>query len=289
MSLTNKNSMLAVLWFICSLFISVTNDVITKYTGFQLGIQQVIFCRFFFSFLVILPVILMRGVGSIKTNNLFLQIARGVLLFFGMSSWMYSITIVPIATATIVNFSIPIFVLILARIFLKEKVTLLRWIVTLIGFVGIVTTLKLHDCCSFDSIALVLGAIIFASLDVINKSVVSKESMLAMLFYSALISTLLAMPQAIISWQPLTIEHALLFLTLGIGANMILFCLLKAFSYTDASALAPYRYLELPISLLVGYILFNDSPDKYSILGAAMIIPSTFFIIYSEAQKKYQA
>ncbi len=286
MNLNNKKSLLAVSWFFVSLLISVTNDVITKFTGFQLGIGQVIFCRFFFSLLVILPVILLKGKNSIGTSNISLQILRGVLLFFGMSSWMYSITIVPIATATIVNFSIPIFVLILARIFLKENVTLSRWIVTLIGFAGIITTLRLHDCCRFDSMTLLFGAIIFASLDVINKSVVKKESMLAMLFYSALISSLLAMPQAILNWQELSIQHICLFMLLGIGANMILYCLLQAFSYADASALAPYRYLELPISLIVGYLLFNDSPDKYSILGAAMIIPATAFIVYSETQKK---
>ena len=76
-------------------------------------------------------------------------------------------------------------------------------------------------------------------------------------------------------------ELVLLFI-LGMGGNLILFFILKAFTHADATALSPYRYLELLSSTIIAYITFGEVPSKSTIYGALIIVPSTFFIIYSE-------
>ena len=69
------------------------------------------------------------------------------------------------------------------------------------------------------------------------------------------------------------------------GGNLILFFILKAFTYADATAVSPYRYLELMFSTIVAYIVFKEIPSESTIYGALIIIPSTLFIIYSEKQE----
>ncbi len=219
----------------------------------------------------------------LKSYNPFVHITRGVLLFFGMTAWTYGLTIAPISTGTVVSFTIPLFVLVLALFFLKENIIWQRWAVTLAGFVGIIVTLQPHAADFNPEVMIfVFAAIAFAMLDIINKKFVVEESMISMLFYSAIITTMLSIPGALIYWQQPTLEEMGLFLILGASSNLILFLILKAFALVDATALAPYRYLELLMSASLGYFFFGDVPASSTWYGAAIVIPSTLFIIYSE-------
>ncbi len=278
-----KNYFIGVSWFVLSLFSSVVNDIISKYTGLRLQSFEVAFFRFLFSTLTLLPFIFYYGLRTITTTNPLIHLARGVLLFLGMTSWTYGLTIAPVTTATVISFAIPLFTLVLAVFFLKENIIWQRWVVTLIAFIGIVITLKPNGS-DFNPWVLifVLAAFSFSMLDIINKIFVIKESMISMLFYSALTTAILAAPPSVMYWQTPTVTEIILLFILGISANLILFFILKAFSLADATALAPYRYLELIVSALSAYFIFNEVPEQSTLYGALIIIPSTLFIIYSE-------
>nr|WP_016925926.1 DMT family transporter [Rickettsia conorii] len=270
-------------WFLLSLVSSSANDVISKYLGTRLHSFEVAFFRFFFSSIVLLPFVVYYGNNTLKTSRPFVHILRGLLLFFGMTSWTYGLTIAPVTTATVVSFSIPLFTLILAVFFLNENIIWPRWVVTVVGFIGLVVTLKPHaEDFNPEILYFVLAAISFAMLDIINKKFVIKESMISMLFYSAIVTAIVSLPVASQYWlTPSSFELALLFV-LGSSGSLILFFLLKAFSMVDATATAPYRYLELVISVIAAYFIFNEFPDKSTLHGAVIIIPTTLFIIYSE-------
>ncbi|WP_341751594.1 MULTISPECIES: DMT family transporter [unclassified Candidatus Tisiphia] len=270
-------------WFILSLISSTTNDITAKYLGLRLHSFEVTCFRFFFSALILVPFILYYGKQTLKTNRPFIHIARGVLLFFAMTCWIYGLSIAPVTTATVISLATPLFTLVLAVFFLNENIIWQRWAATLFGFIGIVITLKPHASDFNPQILIfVLAAIIFAMLDIINKKFVVKESMISMLFYSALVTSLVSIPPSIMYWQTPTSSEFILLFTLGAGGSLILFFLLKAFSLVDATATAPYRYLELIISASAGYLVFNEIPENSTLYGALIIIPATLFIIYSE-------
>ncbi|ABV73027.1 S-adenosylmethionine transporter [Rickettsia canadensis str. McKiel] len=270
-------------WFLLSLVSSSANDVMSKYLGTRLDSFEVAFFRFFFSSIVLLPFVAYYGKNTLKTSSPFVHILRGLLLFFGMTAWTYGLTIAPVTTATVISFSIPLFTLILAVFFLNENIIWQRWVVTIVGFIGLVITLKPHaEDFNPEILYFVLAAISFAMLDIINKKFVIKESMISMLFYSAIVTAIVSLPVASQYWlTPSSFELVLLFV-LGSSGSIILFFLLKAFSMVDATATAPYRYLELVISAIAAYLIFNEFPDKSTLYGAVIIIPATLFIIYSE-------
>lgn len=284
-----KSYFTGISWFSFSLFSSTVNDIISKYIGLRLESFEVAFFRFAFSTLTLVPFILYYGKDTLKTSRPLVHILRGTLLFFGMTSWTYGLTIAPVTTATVVSFSIPLFVLVLATFFLNENIIWQRWVVTTIGFIGLVVTLKPHAS-DFNPKVLIFvaAAISFAVLDIINKKFVIQESMISMLFYSAIITALLSAPPSFYYWQTPTMHELLLLFLLGISANLILFFLLKAFALVDATATAPYRYLELFISATAAYIIFNEIPETSTLYGALIIIPSTLFIIYSEKKSMKQ-
>lgn len=274
---------IAVGWFVLSLFSSAANDIISKYLGLRLHPVEVTFFRFLFGSITLLPFILYHGRQTLKTSNPIVHISRGALLFFGMTAWNFGLNIAPVTTATVISWSIPLITLVLAVFFLSEKIIWQRWLVTIIGLIGIIITLKPNSSEFNPSVLIfVLAAISFSALDIINKKFIVKESMLSMLFYSALVTAILALLPTISCWQTPNLQELTLLFILGASANLILFFILKAFALIDITAIAPYRYLELIISSLAAYFVFNELPEKATLYGALVLIPSTLFIIYSE-------
>ncbi|WP_353274102.1 DMT family transporter [Wolbachia endosymbiont (group A) of Ennomos erosarius] len=277
--------LLGVTWFILSLLSSVVNDTISKCLGLHLQSFEIIFFRFLFSTITLIPFVFYYGIGVCKTSRTSIQITRGALLFCGMTLWTYGLTVFPIVTATIISFSIPLFVILLAIPLLNENIIWQRWIVTVIGFVGIAITTKAYsEDFNPEILIFIVSALIFAILDILNKKLVIRESVISMLFYSALTTTIFSTPPLLFYWHMPSLLELVLLLILGISSNLILFFMLKAFALTDATALAPYRYIELIISAIVTYVIFNELPDKSALYGTLILIPSTLFIAYSEGK-----
>ncbi len=278
-----KTYFLGIGWFSLSLCTSAANDIITKYTGLNIPSSEVTFFRLFFGAMTILPFIAYYGINTLKTSRPMVHVSRGVLLFLAMTAWTYGLTIAPVTTATVISFSIPIFFLTLAIFFLKESVIWQRWVATIVGFIGILVTLKpTESAFNIDVFIFVIAAVMFAALDIINKKFVIKESMLSMLFYSGLLASFFAGIMSFSNWVQPSAQDLFLLFILGSSGNLMLFFLLKAFALVDATATAPYRYLELILSSIAAYIVFNEVPNHSTIIGAMIIIPTTLFIIYSE-------
>lgn len=286
MFLRNNTVFLGIVWFVLSLFIGIANDSITKYLSKNISINQIVFMRFLFSFITLIPVVLITGINQLKTNNIKLHITRGLLLFIAVSLWSASFKYIPITTVTAIGFTMPLYVLILSAIFLKERVGINRLLATVVGFIGVFLVLRPETTGAyFALIFLTLAALFFASLDIINKKYISTESTLSMMFYSALITTTLGGVNVISELKSLGyIQFVLLFL-LGSGANLLLYCLLQAFKYVDASFLSPFRYLELVFSIIFGYVLFNEVVSLNVLVGAVVIIFSVIFVTYNERYK----
>jgi S-adenosylmethionine uptake transporter len=284
----NKN-LQAILWLLASFVISNLNDVLTKYLGNDLHYNQVIFFRFLFSFLTLLPFIALNGINQLKTKRINLHVIRGAVLFIAIWLWSAGIGNVHISVATTLSCTIPIFVLIMSFIFLKEHITWQKITATLIGFAGIVVVSQPYiNHLSSVVFLLILSVILFASLDIINKKYVIAENNICMLFYSALITTIISIPFLWNIWKTPSFKELILLLSLGAGANLVLFFLLQAFAKTDISNLAPLRYFELVVSVIMGYIIFNEIPSHYTIISIIIIIPSSLWIVRNVTESPKQ-
>jgi S-adenosylmethionine uptake transporter len=135
---------------------------------------------------------------------------------------------------------------------------------------------------------LLLSALIFALLDVINKKIVTKLNLSAMILYSSITIAILCFIPTIIFWKTPSTLDLLILLLLGLNSNLVLFSLLKAYLLCDISALAPYRYLELILSAIIGYIIFQEIPTLNVFYGGVIIVTSTIFIAYLEREKLYK-
>ncbi|MBY0501453.1 MAG: DMT family transporter [Alphaproteobacteria bacterium] len=288
----SKGYIQGIFWILLACFISNSNDILIKHVGSRLSGAEVAFFRFFFSTLVLLPFMAFRGKAAFVTHYPKAQCIRALLLMLAMAPWCYGVAALPLTLATTLSFTVPFFVLPLAKIFLKEHVGWQRWAATLFGFMGILVALHpTGNTFNPMALALVASTIMFATLDIINKKLLTEdETLLSMLFYSALGTAILGLIPAILTWQTPTLQELFYLLLLGGGASLILFCLLKAFAATEVSALAPFKYFELILSGIFGLIVFHEFPTASTLLGAAIIVPSTLYIaVYETKQQRQRA
>lgn len=275
-------------WAILACLISNANDILMRILGSRLDSMEVVFFRFLMGMLILLPFML-RQKGSFKTTRPFVHVTRSLLGFLAVAGWGYAVTSIHLTAVTTISFTVPLFVLPLAIIFLKEKVGLQRALATLIGFIGILVVVNPKGFSLEPAMIILLcSALMFATLDIIAKKMVMQESMLAMLFYFSAGTSLAGLIPAILVWKTPTTLELILLICLGVGANLIQYCLLKAFRATEVSALAPYRYVELIFSSIFGYLLFQEIPTSATLIGALIIIPSTLYIAYYENKKSKQ-
>ncbi|TSJ81065.1 DMT family transporter [Cardinium endosymbiont of Dermatophagoides farinae] len=202
-----------------------------------------------------------------------------------MGLYAYSLTQMTMSSATVIGFTNPIFVLVLARIFLKEKVALPIWMATLLTCIGMALILR-PTMYNSAALSCILATIIFASLDIINKKYIASEPILSMLFFSNLIASCCMLPAACYYWATPTLFELAFASILGISSNLILYFLLKALKQSDVASLAPMKYTEWLLSILLGYLFFQEWPTVSTCLGGAIIISSTCFIVYYQHRLK---
>jgi S-adenosylmethionine uptake transporter len=276
-----------VFWAVMISLVSVSNDVLMRFLGERLHVVEIVFFRFLFSMITVLPLMASRGSALFKTAQPGMHVLRAILGVGAIGACCYSVNVMPLSENTTIMFAEPLFFLPLAVIMLREKVDASRWLATMIGLVGLMIILRPGtDAFRLVAMVPVTAAILFAFLNIMAKKMVSDEHSLTMLFYFGLGTTAVAAVPLFFIWETPTLSELLLLVMLGIGANLIQVCLFRAFSATDASALAPFRYVEFIFSALFGFVLFSQIPTIWTFGGAALIIVSTFYITIVETQKE---
>lgn len=267
--------------------VSALNDVLMRYLGENLHFTEIIFFRFLFGTISVMPLMLTKGTTLFKTSKPLLHVLRALLGVGAFFACCYGVNVMPLNENTIIMSSQPLFFLPLAIPLLGERVDKARWLATLVGFMGIIFIVQPGtDTFRLVSLVPIAAAIQFALLDILAKKMVSTENTYNMLFYFAFGTTVLALVPTLYFWQTPTWSDLGLLLLVGIGANLIQVCLIRAFSATDASALTPFRYVDFLFALLFGFVLFAELPTFATLIGAIFIVVGTFIISYVESNRK---
>jgi len=280
----SRHPLLGIGWFLLSLLVCSGNDVLMKWLGGEFHVFQVVFLRYFFGTLTLLPWMIGNPQKPFRTRHMGFYVLRGALLFGGVTLWCHGLRTTPIAVASSLDFTIPILTMLLAMPLLGERISRRRWVAAFWGFAGVWIvfhpgrgTFPLQPAS-----LMVCAALMFALLDIWNKKYLLREGVLTMLFYTALLTLLLATGPALRVWRPVPAGPLLLFFALGCGANLILYCILKAFEQIEVSAVVPFRYVELILAAVLGYLFFGESLSPRMFLGASVIALSSLYLAREE-------
>ncbi len=262
-------------WFLLSLVISCGNDIIVKMLGMGVSLPgiEVSFLRFFWAACLLLIAFPKTLLSAFYTTNHRIHVGRSFFLCVGMGIWTSFLPLVPLSHATIINFTIPLITLFLGHFLLKEQISSRQYQATALGIIGV--TLTLHGIeahMAWPAAGLFFGAICFASCDVFNKVSGRDDALIPTLFYTALYTAILSAPFAFHVWTPPHSQGLALSALLGFNANILFFCLLKAFQKLQLSQVASLRYLELVFAIAAGFFLFNEHPSVQTLIGGCIVI-----------------
>ena len=235
------------------------------------------------SLLFYLPWLASNGIGALRTERPVTHFWRA---FFGATSLLagiYAVHHMRLADATVLTFTIPLWTILFAAIFLGEKVRLRRSIATAVGFAGVLIMVKPQAGIEPAALVALSAAILATGAITTMKSLTRTEPTERIVFYFLFYGTvLLAVPALYVFEMPTLTEWGWL-IFLGVLGSSGQYFLTRAYGAGEMTIIAPFDFTRIIIAGLLGYFIFNELPDAWGIVGAAVIMASCAYIVHREA------
>lgn len=254
-----------------------------KIIGGDVSSVVIVVGRCFFGLILLSPKLLKNGFAGLASTQLTLHLVRGGFVAVGMNLGFYSLTILPITTATVLFFTVPLFVTLLARPLLGEAVGWRRILATLVGFLGAVVVIN-PTAEVFDMRLLipVVSSTFFSVSLVLHKQLSKSDPPWVLMFYIFICTLVLTAPFSLAHWQPLEAGNFGFIVLIAIFATLRVYADIKAYSIGDVSFVAPFQYLRILFVGVVAYLLFNEVLLLREWIGVTIIVSSTLYIAHRE-------
>jgi drug/metabolite transporter (DMT)-like permease len=265
------------------LFVGVTGVV--RHLGTDMNPVQAAFIRYAFGVVLISPVLLRLFAAGARPSRLGLHMLRGVTHGAAVMLWFFAMARIPIAQVTAIGFTAPIFTTIGAALFLGERLHARRIAAVVVSFLGTVIILRPGALnIELGALAQLVAAPLFACSFLIAKKLTQTESSATIVAYMSVFVTLALLPPALLVWRtPTLTELGWLFIT-AILATAGHYTLTRAMQAVELTVLQPFSFLQLVWATLLGYYVFAEVPDAWTLVGGAVIIASVTYIAHREAR-----
>lgn len=253
-------------------------------TQHEMHAFQAAFLRSGFGLCFMLPIILRYGGEALRFKRPGLHLVRGLSSASGTIMWFWAVALLPIAEAVALNFTAPLFATILAVIVLHEVVRARRWTATIVGFIGVIIVMRPGVESISPGALLAIGSAATIGLNMTLVRILARtDSTPAIVTSFSFFLTVGTLIPALFVWTTPSWENLAVMLLAGLCGTCAHLCFTRALALGDASAVAPLDFLRLPFAGLVGYFIFAEVPDGWTIVGALVIAGSAAYIARREA------
>jgi drug/metabolite transporter (DMT)-like permease len=262
-------------------------DSIAKYLSTDYATIEVVWARYVFHFLCMLPLLWWRErhLTWRWPGQFGLQLLRGTTLVTSTLLFFAAIAQMPLADALALMYVFPLVVTTLSPWLLKERVGIHRWSAVLVGFIGICIILRPGSGAMQISALLALtSGLVLGLYCIVTRRLSGNAPPLLTLTYTSLIGALVMTLIVPFHWTMPTLSDWLLMLAMGGAAALGHICMILAFDYAEASLLAPLAYTEMVAATFIGYLLFADFPDVWVWSGIVIVVASGIYISIRETQ-----
>lgn len=279
-----------VLWMAgASLFFAIgylpVRELSPRYTPFDL-----IFYRSLLTVLFMLPWLWRSGPTALRTRRVGLHVFRVVITFIGMVCLFYGLVKMPLADATALLFTAPLFTIVLGAMVLGDHVGGRRWAVVAIGFAGGLIIIRPgFQAFSWPVLAIVVTAITYGASNAVTRALIRTEDTNAVVFYMSALLVPLALGPTLYDWKTPSWTEAPWLLLLGICTVLSQQCITRSLAAASAAIVMPAYYLQLPFIAVLAYAAYREVPAVWVWIGAAVICASTYYIIRLEARTQAAA
>jgi drug/metabolite transporter (DMT)-like permease len=214
---------------------------------------------------------------------------RNVFHFSGQNLWFYAVAFVPLAQVFALEFTSPLWVAILAPVILGEKMTNIRALSAVLGFVGILIVARPSvETFNIGLVAAAIAAIFFAMTNMLTKRLTRDNSITSILFFLTTIQLVFGLITAGYDGDiALPTADSLPYLVLvGCAGLLAHFCLTNALSIAPATVVVPLDFGRLPVIAIVAMVLFDEPLEIWVFVGAAIIFSANYLNIWNETRKR---
>jgi drug/metabolite transporter (DMT)-like permease len=269
----------------CGVQFSLLN-ALSRVLSQQLEPFEVAFLRYILALPVMAPFVLRAGLARYRPNGLLGQAWRGAVHTAGLLCWFIALPFVPLAEATALGFTTPIFIMLGAILLFGEKPQAARWLAALIGLGGVLVVVApgLSGAGNVHSLLMLAAAPLFAASFLITKAMTRRDPPQVIVLWQAVMVAAFTLPFAISGWVwPSAAQWAgfVVAALLGTGGH---YCLTRAFGLAEMSATQPMKFLELVWAVLLGVLVFAETPAAETLAGAVVILGATTWIARREAR-----
>jgi drug/metabolite transporter (DMT)-like permease len=283
-----ENIPLAIVLMISAGLIFSFSSAASKYLAETYPVGEVLFSRVLVSFLLFSAFALpTTGVSLFYTQRPIAHVLRSMSQFTSQTLLLIAFTLMPLASATAINFSAPLFAALASLIFLKEPVGAVRWIVLLIGFGGVlIVTNPGADTFQIGALYALGNAVLFGTVTAGVRGMTKTESARTLTVYQLMWLTLfygLTLPFA---FRMPTWHDVPLIVANGVTNMLGQYWWTRALHLAPTSAIVPFQYLSLIWAMVFGYWWWGDVPTIGLLIGSMIVAGSGLFLIWYEARKR---
>lgn len=276
---TQPNTLKAAAWMLASIALLLLMAVSGRATTRELNVFQVMEMRSVLAFLMLLPFVYVEGgFRAMRTRILPSHIIRNGAHYVGQFAWLMGLTMIPMAQVIAIEFTAPIWTALMAAAFLGERLTWRKAIAILLGLIGVIIIVRPGAASMNPGQLVVLGAaFVFAVSFITTKALTKRDSATKIIFWMLIIQSVIGFTPALNVWVwPSAGLWPWIFL-IAFSGTFAHFCMAKALSYADATVVMPMDYLRVPLSAVIGYLLYAEAIDIFTACGAALILTGNLF------------
>jgi drug/metabolite transporter (DMT)-like permease len=266
------------------------SDVSAKYLSTTLPSIEIAWIRFLVFAAIMLPAMLPGSpLFALRTPRPAFQLLRGVALVLSSLLFISGLRFLPIAEAAATGFVAPLFVTALSIVFLRESVGLRRWLATAAGLAGVLIILRpgssaFHPAAFFP----LVSALAWACTLVMTRMMSGRERAATTMTWSSIAGVCILSALVPFVWVAPGVKDILLGVFIGFASTAGQWVVVLAFRYGDASVLAPFSYSQLLWVSILGYVVFGEVPDIWTVMGAVFIVSSGVYTAHRERVRRLQ-
>ena len=275
------------LWMLVSTAVLASMHAAVRHVSADMHPFEIAFFRNIFGFVAILPMLMREGWSGLSSKQPKLQVLRGLTGIIAMLCWFYSLSVVPIATATALSFTAAVFASLGALVFLGERMRLRRWTAVAISFVGVFVILRPGgEGFDLQALYVLASAAMWGTSIVIVKQLSRTDSSVSIVSWMSISLAVLSIPPALAVWTQPSIEQLLWLALIGLLGTIGHLTMIRALRDAETTAVMSVDFSRLIWATLFGSLFFFDPIDAMTWLGGGIIFASGLYIIYREAQIK---
>lgn len=289
------------------LFFSI-NDVAIKFLSGGYALHQVVLIRSVIGLFIIMAVIapFTSGWAIARTKRLKMHILRGLCVVFANMTFFLGLAAMPLADAVAIFFVSPLVITLFSVVFLGEVVGPRRWAAIAVGLIGVLVMMR-PGTAAFQVASLLplAAAVCYAGLHILTRRIGGTESAATMAFYIQVVFLFVGVSFGLIAgdgrfgdqsdlslaflfraWSWPAVADLPIFLVIGVGTAVAGYLISQAYHVAEASYVAPFEYLALPMAVVWGIVVFDEFPDVWDFVGMALILGAGLFMVWREARAK---